>query len=60
MMVETHPCPEEAWSDGPQSLTFEEFSRMMKDLEPYIDLWKQSRPAPVAAEAKGTTISKGI
>jgi 3-deoxy-7-phosphoheptulonate synthase len=51
MMVETHPCPEEAWSDGPQSLTFEEFSRMMKDLEPYIDLWKQSRPAPVAAEA---------
>jgi len=51
MMVETHPCPEEAWSDGPQSLTFEEFGRMMKDLKPYIDLWKQTRPAPVAAEA---------
>jgi len=45
MMVEVHPNPEKAWSDGPQSLTFEEFKRLMVELEPYVELWKQSRPA---------------
>ncbi len=44
MMVEIHPDPERAWSDGQQSLTFEEFAQMMKDLQPYIELWKQHRP----------------
>ncbi len=44
MMVEVHPNPEAAWSDGAQSLSFEEYDKMMKDLEPYIALWKQSRP----------------
>ena len=51
MMVETHPTPESAWSDGPQSLTFAGFKQMMEDLKPYVDLWKKSRPvaAPVQA-----------
>jgi 3-deoxy-7-phosphoheptulonate synthase len=40
LMAEVHPCPEEAWSDGPQSLRFEEFDSMMRELEPYIDLRK--------------------
>lgn len=43
MIVETHPCPEKAWSDGAQSLTLEQFRKMMKDLAPYIALWKASR-----------------
>ncbi len=43
MMVETHPNPESAWSDGPQSLTFAGFKKMMEDLEPYIELWKTTR-----------------
>lgn len=47
LMVEVHPCPEEAWSDGPQSLTFEDFEKMMRDLDPYIALWKEAR-TPVA------------
>jgi len=38
LMAEVHPRPEEAWSDGPQSLRFEEFSSMMRELQPYIDL----------------------
>ena len=38
IMTEVHPCPEEAWSDGPQSLRFEEFAQMMADLQPYIKL----------------------
>ena len=28
LMVETHPCPDEARSDGPQSLTFEGFRQL--------------------------------
>lgn len=43
MIVETHPCPEKAWSDGAQSLTLEQFRQMMTDLAPYIALWKASR-----------------
>ncbi len=38
LMVEVHPCPACALSDGPQSLTFEQFDTMMKDLRPYIEL----------------------
>jgi 3-deoxy-7-phosphoheptulonate synthase len=32
LMVEVHPRPEAAWSDGPQSLTLEGFEAMMKEL----------------------------
>jgi 3-deoxy-7-phosphoheptulonate synthase len=32
LMVEVHPCPERALSDGPQSLDLEGFSRMMRGL----------------------------
>jgi 3-deoxy-7-phosphoheptulonate synthase len=49
LVVEVHPCPEKAVSDGAQSLTLAGFREMMRDLEPYIRLWKQSRA--VAAEA---------
>lgn len=38
LMVEVHPTPEQAWSDGPQSLRLEEFAKMMDDLQPYINL----------------------
>jgi 3-deoxy-7-phosphoheptulonate synthase len=43
LMVEVHPKPESAWSDGAQSLTFAEFDKLMKSLQPYIELWKESR-----------------
>ncbi len=45
LIVEVHPCPEKAVSDGAQSLTLEEFRAMMKQLEPYIELWKAERAA---------------
>jgi 3-deoxy-7-phosphoheptulonate synthase len=48
LIVEVHPCPEKAVSDGAQSLTLEGFRAMMRDLDPYIRLWKQAR-AGVAA-----------
>jgi 3-deoxy-7-phosphoheptulonate synthase len=38
LLVEVHPDPDKAWSDGEQSLDFEGFDGMMADLEPWIAL----------------------
>ncbi len=38
LLVEVHPNPEKAWSDGEQSLDFADFDEMMSSLEPYIAL----------------------
>jgi len=38
ILVEVHPHPENAWSDGEQSLDFEGFAAMMTELEPWIAL----------------------
>jgi 3-deoxy-7-phosphoheptulonate synthase len=38
LIVEVHPHPEQAWSDGEQSLTFGEFESMMADLAPWCEL----------------------
>ncbi|HJX74118.1 MAG TPA: 3-deoxy-7-phosphoheptulonate synthase [Candidatus Deferrimicrobiaceae bacterium] len=37
LMIEVHPTPEKALSDGPQSLTFEKFGELMAALRPFID-----------------------
>jgi 3-deoxy-7-phosphoheptulonate synthase len=49
MIVEVHPTPEKAWSDGAQSLDPKQFAQMMADLKPYMQLWKQSRQAEAVA-----------
>ncbi len=38
LMIETHPDPSTALSDGPQSLTFEQFESLTKDLNPLAAL----------------------
>jgi 3-deoxy-7-phosphoheptulonate synthase len=38
LLVEVHPDPDKAWSDGEQSLDFEGFAAMMAGLEPWIAL----------------------
>jgi 3-deoxy-7-phosphoheptulonate synthase len=38
LLVEVHPTPDQALSDGQQSLDFGEFGDMMDDLQPYLDL----------------------
>ncbi|MBV8549976.1 MAG: 3-deoxy-7-phosphoheptulonate synthase [Acidobacteriaceae bacterium] len=48
LIVEVHPSPEKAVSDGAQSLTLPQFAGMMGNLKPYIELWKQSRVAEMA------------
>jgi 3-deoxy-7-phosphoheptulonate synthase len=49
LLVEVHPAPEKAMSDGAQSLDPVQFAAMMRDLAPYIALWKQARIAETAA-----------
>jgi 3-deoxy-7-phosphoheptulonate synthase len=51
LVVEAHPCPEKAVSDGAQSLTLEGFRAMMRDLAPYLRLWKESRLELAACRA---------
>ena len=42
LIIEVHPCPERALSDGPQSLDFAGFEKVMKGL---------SAPLPEVAHA---------
>jgi 3-deoxy-7-phosphoheptulonate synthase len=48
LIVEVHPRPPEALSDGSQSLSFEEFELMTRALDPHLALWNQSRAASLA------------
>ena len=43
LLVEVHPRPEEALSDGNQSLNFHEFRDMMEDLQPYLEIQQNTR-----------------
>jgi 3-deoxy-7-phosphoheptulonate synthase len=52
LIVEAHPAPEKAISDGAQSLELGQFARMMEELQPYIELWKASRSKDLAAAAR--------
>jgi 3-deoxy-7-phosphoheptulonate synthase len=49
LIIEAHPAPEKAISDGAQSLELGQFARMMQDLQPYIALWKVSRAKELTA-----------
>jgi 3-deoxy-7-phosphoheptulonate synthase len=51
LIIEAHPAPEKAISDGAQSLELGQFARMMEELQPYIDLWKAARSKELAATA---------
>lgn len=42
LMIEVHNDPAHALSDGPQSLTFEKFDRLTKELKPFCDLVNRS------------------
>lgn len=36
LLIEVHPNPTEAWSDGAQQLTLEGFAQLMEELKPFI------------------------
>jgi 3-deoxy-7-phosphoheptulonate synthase len=46
LLVEVHPAPERALSDGDQSLTPTEFRAMMRDLDPYLALLRKPAVVP--------------
>jgi 3-deoxy-7-phosphoheptulonate synthase len=49
LLIEVHPFPEKASSDGAQSLTLDQFRALTNDLRPYLELWKASRLCAAAA-----------
>jgi len=51
LLVEVHPCPEKAMSDGAQSLNLSQFRSMMQELKPYLQIWTETRAAQTAAAA---------
>src|SRR5271167_527237 len=51
LIVEVHPAPEKAVSDGAQSLDLAQFAKMMNDLKPYVALWQEARKLETAAVA---------
>ena len=58
LLVEVHPNPDKAWSDGEQSLDFAGFDAMMESLEPWLEargqlLERQAAEDPLPMEAAG-------
>jgi 3-deoxy-7-phosphoheptulonate synthase len=51
IILEAHPNPAKAVSDGAQSLNLDEFKRTMRELQPYMRLWQESRQALTAGAA---------
>jgi 3-deoxy-7-phosphoheptulonate synthase len=49
LIVEVHPAPEKAISDGAQSLDLAGFQKMMTQLQPYVALWEESRKSEALA-----------
>ena len=42
-MVEVHPHREDALCDGKQAISFKDFSKLMEDLKPYLEIRKNER-----------------
>jgi 3-deoxy-7-phosphoheptulonate synthase len=51
LMVEVHPAPEKAISDGAQSLDLTQFRKMMEELRPYTELWRGARTRELGSTA---------
>ncbi len=66
VMIECHPEPEKALSDGPQSLTFDLVEKLLRELEALapvigkrLDL-STKRPAPPRPARKGAHVSDAV
>lgn len=55
LLVEVHPNPSKAWSDGEQSLDFAEFDAMMTSLDPYLAL-----RSPAFREPAGVSLMEAV
>jgi 3-deoxy-7-phosphoheptulonate synthase len=36
LLIEVHPNPAEAWSDGAQQVTLDGFVRLMREIKPFL------------------------
>src|SRR5262249_12243655 len=48
LIVEVHPAPAKAISDGAQSSDRAQFAKMTQELTPYSELWKEPRRRELA------------
>jgi 3-deoxy-7-phosphoheptulonate synthase len=64
LLVEVHPDPDKAWSDGDQSLDFDGFDDMMADLDPWLVLrergLEQREPGLPLREAVGSRTMEAV
>jgi 3-deoxy-7-phosphoheptulonate synthase len=64
LIVEVHPDPDKAWSDGEQSLDFDGFDEMMASLDPYLALRRQETAVRDRAvrlcEAAGARVMEAV
>lgn len=51
LMVEVHPDPRRALSDGPQSLDFPQFRALLDQVRPFLDLAQQTERLPAMPRA---------
>lgn len=47
LLIEVHPNPAEAWSDGAQQITLDGFAKMMQDLKPFLAATGRQMAEPV-------------
>ncbi len=62
LIVEVHPNPDRALSDGPQSLYPIQFEKMMRDIEvlsPVVGRAVSRRPSSIKPSASGASLSSG-
>ena len=57
VIVEVHPCPEEAVCDGPQALYSDTFADYLRKLEAAAELAGKGRCAPGRAGCEGSQSS---
>ncbi|MFZ0302860.1 MAG: 3-deoxy-7-phosphoheptulonate synthase [Terracidiphilus sp.] len=57
LIVEVHPDPDTAWSDGDQSLDFTEFDTMMASLAPWIALREDEMRASAADDLDAAEVA---
>jgi 3-deoxy-7-phosphoheptulonate synthase len=52
LLIEVHPAPDEALSDGPQSLTFQQFSQLMDDVRSLVTALRHQLVGGLSQDAR--------
>ena len=52
LIIEVHPDPVKAFSDGPQSLKPSKFSKLMKNLRPFAELMDRTLSLPIKKQTR--------